>query len=218
MTTIDIPRTQDFYDYMRERERIRLRKEAGAPPPWTKDPVMQETYLTNVKREHDRTTVQLRSIYEAHKIAPPVQHLLNCAIYRYFGRHEFAQAVGWQETFNPSHINAVVEERQAQGLPVYTGAYMVHATPGDRRPKHVQVGGFIGGVWRVRDELCRIATQTNSWERFARRLQQVEGFGAFLAKEVTLDTFFTPIWPKPPRDLNTWTGIGPGARRGVARV
>jgi len=45
-----------FFDFCRERERIRLKREAGHPGPWTSDPVFQRGRFLNVFREDDRVT------------------------------------------------------------------------------------------------------------------------------------------------------------------
>ena len=43
-----------FFAFCRERERIRLLRESGAPPPWSDDPVFQRGRFLNVFREDDR--------------------------------------------------------------------------------------------------------------------------------------------------------------------
>jgi hypothetical protein len=43
--------------WIAEREAIRIRRESGAPQPWTNDPIMQAWSFCNVRREHDRTTI-----------------------------------------------------------------------------------------------------------------------------------------------------------------
>ena len=49
-----------FFDFCREREAIRLRREAGEPREnWTKDPVFQQGRFLNVFREDDRVTKAL---------------------------------------------------------------------------------------------------------------------------------------------------------------
>ena len=45
-----------FFDFCREREAIRARREAGQPAPWTRDPVLQRGRFLNVFREDDRGT------------------------------------------------------------------------------------------------------------------------------------------------------------------
>ena len=45
-----------FFDWCIERERIRRKREAGEPPPWTRDPVFQKGRFLNVFREDDKGT------------------------------------------------------------------------------------------------------------------------------------------------------------------
>ena len=42
--------------WMAERERIRLRPQAGQPAPWSNDPILRDWSFTNVRREDDRVT------------------------------------------------------------------------------------------------------------------------------------------------------------------
>ena len=43
-----------FFDFCREREKIRLARENDAPAPWTDDPIFQKGRFLNVFREDDR--------------------------------------------------------------------------------------------------------------------------------------------------------------------
>jgi hypothetical protein len=45
-----------FFDWCVEREAIRVRREAGQPPPWSHDPVFQKGRFLNVFREDDKGT------------------------------------------------------------------------------------------------------------------------------------------------------------------
>lgn len=45
-----------FFDWCIEREAIRIRREAGQPPPWSQDPVFQKGRFLNVFREDDKGT------------------------------------------------------------------------------------------------------------------------------------------------------------------
>jgi hypothetical protein len=45
-----------FFEWCIERDRIRRKREAGEPPPWTQDPVLQKGRFLNVFREHDKGT------------------------------------------------------------------------------------------------------------------------------------------------------------------
>ena len=81
-------RMQAFFDFMIERERIRVAKEANRPFPWTDNEVLREHKFTNVKREDDRTTRWMRKNWTSpHAADSDIGELLfNCALFRYFGK------------------------------------------------------------------------------------------------------------------------------------
>ena len=43
-----------FFDFCRQREKIRLKRESGAPYPWTDDPIFLQGRFLNIFREDDR--------------------------------------------------------------------------------------------------------------------------------------------------------------------
>jgi len=54
---LDLPNpVQAFFDWCKEREAIRIRREAGQPSPWSSDPIFQQGRFLNVFREDDRGT------------------------------------------------------------------------------------------------------------------------------------------------------------------
>lgn len=54
-------RAADFFAFARERHATYLRRQSGAPEPWTDDPILRKFRFTNVFRELDRTTVWFRT-------------------------------------------------------------------------------------------------------------------------------------------------------------
>ena len=55
------PNQEQFIYWIKERESIRLKKDAGLPSPWTDNKVMQETYFCNINRENDNVTKWIRT-------------------------------------------------------------------------------------------------------------------------------------------------------------
>lgn len=237
-------RAEAFFDYLNEREAIRLRKEADRiasenfedpqGPPWTKDPILREYKFTNVRRHHDRTSNELRQrFYGPHFFDDRRAIIMNCALFRYFGTWEFAASVGWQdyENFDFEMIKETAFDRLHAGQRVFTGAYVI-TNQGISAPKQeVVVDYFLKDLWKAVPELMEIVQKTHRWEKVADRMRQIGGFGGtgFMTKEVLLDTTYTGFWDKKvdhpvdgtfsyPVDWETWTPIGPGARRGAARV
>ncbi len=201
-----------LWEYIEERERIRLRKEAGEPWPWTEDPILRAYKFTNVRRLHDRTTQALLAVYQAHRRAPAHVVLYNCGVHRLFGTAEFAATAGWQERYDLGALRRAVEVCPRP----YTGAYMVRADGG--LPKVESNGGYLAGLWDRAPAVVAAIQETRRWEAGYRVLYDVRGFGGtgFMAKEVLQDYL---LWlPFEVKDAATWTPVGPGARRGLNRL
>lgn len=210
-------RVAAYWAMVQEREAIRLRKEAGLPPSWTEDAILRDYKFTNVRRIHDRTTRELLELYTPNKGADPRLILLNCAIARYFGTSEFMRVLGWQTGFRPAQIKALAACRMAAGERVFTGAYLITSC-GIKGPKApVIVDTFLADLWRQSKEIAALLPIVN-WQQFHERLMKVHGFGGtgFLAKEVSLDVRL--FQDEQPADRYTWTPVGPGSKRGAARL
>lgn len=216
-------RIAEFYAFMRERESIRLKKERGDPWPWTTDPILQQYKFTNVKREHDRTSKFLIETYYKTFADEPLQTIIfNAAVYRYFGTAEFAMAAGWwslPSERSVDEIECVATYRLLAGERVFTGAYMV--TNANRTgPKQTVVcqlmlKPLLYALPRIEEAIKR------EWcfEDGVKELCKVFGFSTFQSKETLLDTRYTNAWPEgTPIDKNTWTGMGPGGKKGMAYI
>ncbi|MHA2069708.1 MAG: nucleotide kinase domain-containing protein, partial [Candidatus Thorarchaeota archaeon] len=218
----------EFFEYLEERERIRLRKEAGFSI-LTDDPILKQYKFTNVFREHDRTSLELRDrFYTPNLLADRKSVLMNCALFRYFGTWEFAEAVGWQnyETFEFEQIKELARQRLAAKERVFTGAYVI-TNGGISAPKQeVVVDHYLKALHRAAQKIVWMASETNSWRVTANEMMRLPGFGGtgFMTKEILLDTTYTWFWSDRiidtsfPVDWWSWTPIGPGARRGAHRV
>lgn len=205
---------------MCKREGLRLRKEQGGPWPWSDDPILNTYKFTNVKREHDRTTRWMRKNWTTpNQYRPAGEIIFNCALFRYFGTWEFAEEIGWQREWHPEDIVNSAKRRALAGKRVFTGAYII-PTLGHRGPKREAVARLIlTPLWRCKDDLGKVATETQSWRATADRLKQLPGFGGtgFMMKEVLQDAMQTPVL-KDAFDRNSWCPAGPGARRGLNRL
>lgn len=226
-------RAQAFFDFINEREEVRQRRLAGFSFPWTDDPILRAYKFTNVHRHHDRTSRELRErFYERYYNDDRRSILMNCALFRYFGTWEFADAVGWQnyDDFNFQGVIDIADQRFRDNLRVFTGAYVI-TNQGISAPKQeVVVNCFLKDLHAATPRLLEIAQRTQKWEKVADEMRRINGFGGtgFMTKEILLDTTYTGFWERKdqspdgsfsfPMDWKTWTPIGPGARRGAARV
>jgi len=226
-----------FFSFVEEREQIRLRKEADLPYPWTEDQILRDFKFTNVHRHHDRTSRELREqFYNPNFHADKKTILMNAATFRYFGTHEFATEIGWtdfeaMDELHWDYVKDLAEDRLANKERVFTGAYVI-TNQGISAPKQeVVVEYFLKALQKQAEELRDLTIVTESWEDVATEMRKIQGFGGsgFMTKEILLDTTYTSFWdnwvshPKDgtfsfPIDWDSWTPIGPGARRGAARV
>lgn len=212
---------RQFFEFMHAREEIRLRRQRGLPRDrWTNDEILKNYKFTNVKREHDRTTYELKEeFYDkfASKTTLEVT-FLNCVIFRYFGTIETARSLGWHNTWAEQHRDVVIakcKERLENKELVFTRAYIV-PNCGDSKPKHEVVCDVIDQVFEYLTDLPLLSKYA-TWQQLCEDLQDaVRGMGPFMAKEVVLDYVLATGWR--PHDWDTWTPMGPGARRGAARV
>ncbi len=226
-------RWREYFAYIKEREAIRTRREMGQDWPWTDDLILQEYKFTNVHREHDRTSRELIDrFYSPNESEARETILLNAVIYRWFGTWEFASALGWTNWHEYDHeaIKMLAHWRMEHKYRVFTGAYVI-TNGGILGPKVDVIIDYYLTPFRNRipeliDELF-VQGESHSWERMAKMMSSSPGFGGtgFMTKEVLLDTTYTNFWwvyhPSKfamPSDWWTWTPVGPGARRGAARI
>ena len=89
-------RVDDVWNFARERHSVYLRRAAGAPAPWTTDPVIGRYKFTNVYRELDRTTQWfVRYVRDPLKQQPEV--LLATVLFRWFNRVRTGEAIFLQQ-------------------------------------------------------------------------------------------------------------------------
>lgn len=226
-----VTRVAAFYAFMTERENIRLRRLLGWPrDEWTYDPVFRSYSFTNVKREHDRTTVLLKQIYDEEfgevmieDFGPDWRYnaerntgdnldalLLNCTLFRYFGTIETARAIGWSREWSKQRREEIISYGRGGELK-FTHAYIIPSC-GLTQPKYETVCAIADGIWR---RIPEIVGQC-SWQRQVETLKQCWGCGSFMAKEVMLD--YVMATGIQPDDWQTWTPVGPGGCRGAGRV
>lgn len=84
---IDVDACLTFLDFVAERHRVWERRQAGAPQPWTEDPVLATRKFTNVFRWLDPgSQFVLTDLLEPDQ--DPVEFLMRCFLYRHTGRVE----------------------------------------------------------------------------------------------------------------------------------
>lgn len=205
-----------FRDFVWERMRIYERKEVAlAPPPWTKDPILQKYSFTNVFREHDRTTRWIaRNWRHPNGGHPDLWFAMMVA--RMVNRPATLQTLGYPRRWDREKFERVLREVKARDGVMLSAAYII-STNGQAVDKVTFLGHTLGNAWSIRDRV-RLG-RGDTLASFAERLRRVNGLGSFLTGQIIADVKQErgqPIYMS--NDRATWATPGPGSRRGLNRV
>ena len=215
------PNYVPLWQWVREREAIRIKKDRGDPQPWTDDKILSTYRFCNVRREDDRVTIWIRKNIRERFADHPLLWLMLC----------IARQINWPDTLaeliasgawpEPTRFDftekttAVLNARRNRGEKVYTGAYMISAPQDKGADKQAYIAEtVIGALWRRREFFP-------TWDRSLRKVHEwitaSNGWGAFMAYQAVVDMRFTPILSAAP-DIETWAAAGPGTLRGLNRL
>lgn len=211
-----LPPTERFLYWVREREAVRLRKEAGEPRPWTDDEILNTYRFCNVRRMDDRVSRWLlEHWYSLDGVFGPADRMLvGAALARHFNNEAtlasirglvFGRAApAWDE------VKRVVRALKESGVKVFSPAYMVRGIGEVDKTEMV--------VERVTKPLYLNPPRldTTSMQRSVEALLPYWGFSTFMAGQVVADLRWVleGTWA----DRDRWAPVGPGSARGLARL
>jgi hypothetical protein len=199
--------------WISEREKIRVKKEAGKPKPWTKDPMLQNYRFCNVQREHDKVTAWIRTNWrEPYRDHPNLYLAMIMA--RLINWPPALEEIGFPGQWNYKKYLRLLQNRKMRGDQIWTGAYMV--TAGGRPvPKEEAVLGMIDAFHKREYRPKRGDSLFSIWR--ALQNQGVSGMGSFLAAQVVADLKFTPLCASAI-DWYDFCAPGPGSMAGMNRL
>lgn len=205
--------TAAFWRFWDLRERARLHKASGAPPPHSDDPVVARWRFCNVYRDLDRGT----QWFAARRGAGLEQVLWRSLTYRTVNRLETFEALeqrdgprGGQLWQTPATYREWLEwlaARAEEGRPVFGGRHCTRGLPRLRETlpaAHVRLGELTSRLRTARGDLqftCAL-------------LKELPHVGDFYAWQVARDLVEAGELSEDAR----WALAGAGARRGAARV
>lgn len=200
-----------FCYWIRERERIRIVRKAGAPKPWTKDEILATYHFCNVRREDDRGTRELREVWRSNVSVCPLEHY-QPAIWtaaRLFNDKESFDAVltFWRD---PMAWVRVLKNRRLNGETVFNTAYVV-STCG----KSMDKIDYVLEV--VKDVIQTYVPRTTCREAYE-ALLSVGGLGSFLAGQVVADLKNIGYISQAAADWNSFSVPGPGSLKGLGFI
>jgi hypothetical protein len=204
----------DLLDFAIEREQIRLNREAGLEPPWTKDPVLQSYFFCNVFREDDKLTRWFKNNIRDAVAEDPERSVLACTAFRWFNFIPSGEILRpyllgtWDSSAAESDFSALKQ--------VVGGAYLIKSPTGKNKTK-----GLLECIDRVAVEAHDIGWMSvkMGWtlEEMHQKLMEFPYLGRFMAYEIVTDLRHTCVL-REASDIMTWASAGPGCARGMGWV
>jgi hypothetical protein len=203
-----------LFNWINERHRIYLERQAGEPWPWTDDPIFQQYRFTSHNRELDRTTVWFReNARDPLRDSPDV--LMATLAFRQFNRIETGEVLlqhGLLHAWNAELAEKVLREWRPHG-PWTTGAFKINSPNG--MDKLAGCCAIVSEFYRTRDYLMR--NLGDRLETATRVLAEYRDYGPFMAYEIACDLRHTYLLGNAP-DVYSWANVGPGAAAGLKRL
>lgn len=211
-------RVNDLVRFIREREKVRLAKEAGKKRPWTKDPILNKFRFCNVRREDDYVTRWLRDNWYRH-LSGDTDLWFAAVVARLFNLPEsLYEIMPYVLPWKPEKVRQILHKRKQEGKKNFNAAYIV-STNGVAMDKiDYVVTKVLNPLWANR----RLFTEPTGeefevLEDWYDLLVKFDGLGSFIAAQVIADLKYIPPWDKAP-DWATFAASGPGSRRGMNRI
>lgn len=208
---------QRFLYWVKERNQILLKRNAGKPKPWTDDEILQNYRFCNVRRMNDKVSQWLlKKWYE-----PYYDHrnaLTACALARHFNKPETLQAIGYPVEFDVDHIKKVCASLKKQGKTLFNPAYVISGGTGggergivSKDKVDIILDHVIGPLNKTPPQLPY--TNMQAW---VEALCEYNGFGSFMAGQVVADLRWAVegAWV----DKDSYAPQGPGSSRGLCRL
>lgn len=203
----------DLVYWIKVREAVRERKEAGEPPPWSSDPIINTTRFCNIRREDDKVTKWLRQNWYNPNEGHPNLAFSAC-LARVVNWPPTLEALGFPYEWNLVRFVEKMTELSGGGHnKIWGGAYMV-------------TGGFSKGGETKQTIIGRVLTsayfyaqdveEAVSLKHMYDLVSRAPGLGSFLAAQVVADLKYCKKWDNGEMsDWWTFCAPGPGSRMGL---
>lgn len=206
-------RVDDFFAFIKERDAIFRKKEAGLPKPWTDDSILQNYRFCNVYRERDTETLWFAKNWRIPH-AKDSDMWFASLVFRFINWHETAAELGYPVPWDPARFKRTLQSRKKVGKKVYSGAYVI-STHGVKEDKASYLSKSLTKIWKQRDKIRY--RHGEYLVDFHARLMNCFDVGSFVAAQVIADAKYCGSMYHA-KDWWTFAASGPGSRRGLNRL
>lgn len=200
--------------FIKERDRIYIKRLNGRKPPWTNDQIIGNGRFCNVYREQDKVTIWIRENWRTPHADDPDLWFAMC-VARLQNQPKALEALGYPVPWRNKHYLDVLHGLKEKGERTFNAAYIV-STQGHAKEKLLYLADdVLTPLWKSRQRLRPKKGDTlNSYHML---LGQFEGFGSFMTAQVIADLkYVEPLLFA--NDWDTFAASGPGSRKGMNYV
>lgn len=212
-----------YWSFAAKRQAIYERRLAGAPAPWTDDPILATYKFCNVFRAADRVSQYMISDVAC---APAPQtygdRLFQIVAFRTFSkidtwdglRRHFGRQPQVADLASGAFERALDSVKAANGG-LYTGAFILCANKAfGFNEKHRNHAALFKHMF-IEQHFDRMISGANSLEQVVQRLQSFPLIGPFMAYQIAIDINYSSL---VAFSENEYTQAGPGALRGLKKA
>ena len=207
-----------YWHFAAERQAMLARRLAGAPAPWTVDPVLARHRFPNCYRVADRVSQYLLTQvqYRPDRPQSPRELFFRTALFKLFNRVATWEAL--ERVLGPltsevggPRVRAVLDAMRARGERLYSAAYVIPPA-GATASKHEGHLALLAAM--IADRVPERAAQLPALADVYHLLRGYRGLGPFLAFQLAVDLNYSPLLD---HDEGSFVVAGPGALDGLAK-
>ena len=198
-----------------ERQAILTRRKAGQPFPWTADPILRDYRFCCIRREDDRVTKEIASLYREPYADHPDLWFALLVARRAVNKPSTLAELGFPVPWDADQFKTTIRCRQAAKLKTFrSDAYGLRVSGEGGELAEALCVHVLNPLWSKREYFRPRPADTLGF--FAGRLAKVPNMGSFFAAQVVADLKYVQL-----RDASDWRSFalsGPGSRPGLDRV
>jgi 5-hmdU DNA kinase-like protein len=206
-----------YWRFAAERQEIFFKRIEGAPPPWTRDPILSEYKFTNAYRASDRVSQYLirKVIYDGDQ--NPEELFFRILLFKLFNKIETWELLQSRlgnitaHNFDYSKCDLVLSEAMQNGFKIYSAAYiMPSGGVSDRKHRH-----HLALLRRMMDDGLPLRLRScGSLQEAFHLLRAYPSIGDFLAYQYVIDLNYSTLVDFSEMDFVV---PGPGAKDGIRK-
>jgi len=213
MNIINYDQIKILARFILEREKVRQKKEAGCPKPWTEDLILQQYRFCNVNRERDTVTEFIRDQFIGYS-----ERWFSLVVARLLNQPDSLKELDLEklDVWREQEFINVLQNFQSQGGRVFNAAYIV-STAGAKGCKiEYYAKRVLTPIWGTYALQGFVVSQFTKLEDWYKWLTQFRSIGPFIANQIITDMRYENM--RQAKDWTTFVMPGPGTMRGLNRI